>query len=103
VKASRFLTHMKKLKDPETPLANVLGRARRLGRHLGPVLYQLPPHWHCDPERLRHFLEALPQNLTHVFEFRDPSWYTDEVRDLLAEHGAGFCIHDLRGVGSPRW
>jgi uncharacterized protein YecE (DUF72 family) len=103
VKASRFLTHMKKLKDATGPLDNILGRARLLGDHLGPVLYQLPPHWHRDTDRLRQFLELLPVGLEHVFEFRDPSWYTDEVCRLLDEHGVGFCIHDLRGASSPRW
>jgi uncharacterized protein YecE (DUF72 family) len=103
VKASRFLTHMKKLKDPEGPLALILGRARRLGAHLGPILYQLPPHWRCDVARLRSFLELLPPELCHVFEFRDPSWYTDAVRDALTEHGACFCIHDLRGADCPEW
>ena len=103
VKASRYLTHMKKLKDPEEPLENILGRARLLGPHLGPVLYQLPPHWHRDVPRLAHFLDVLPKDLFHVIEFRDPSWYADEVRDLLAAKGVGFCIHDLRGQTCPEW
>jgi uncharacterized protein YecE (DUF72 family) len=103
VKASRYLTHLKKLKDPEQPLENILSRARLLGPHLGPVLYQLPPNWRCDRERLRHFLQLLPFDITHVMEFRDPSWYTEAVRDLLTEYGVGFCIHDLRGVASPEW
>jgi uncharacterized protein YecE (DUF72 family) len=103
VKASRFLTHMKKLKEPEAPLALLLGRARRLGAHLGPILYQLPPHWGCDVARLRAFLPHLPPELSHVLEFRDPSWYTEPVRDALAEHGVCFCIHDLRGAHCPEW
>ena len=103
VKASRYLTHMKKLKDPDEPLANVLGRARILGEHLGPVLYQLPPGWHADVGRLRHVLSILPADLTHVLEFRDPTWYADEVRAALAEHGVGFCVHDLRGEPTPEW
>jgi uncharacterized protein YecE (DUF72 family) len=103
VKASRYLTHLKKLKDPAEPLANLLDRARLLDAHLGPVLYQLPPHWHRDVGRLRQFLEQLPLDLEHAVEFRDPSWYTDEVCRLLDEHRVGFCIHDLRGVASPRW
>jgi uncharacterized protein YecE (DUF72 family) len=103
VKASRYLTHMKKLKDPERPLANVLGRARELGARLGPVLYQLPPGWRADVPRLRHFLALLPADLTHAVEFRDPSWYTDEVRGALAERGVGFCVHDLRGEATPDW
>jgi uncharacterized protein YecE (DUF72 family) len=71
VKASRYLTHMKKLKDPEEPLGNVLSRARRLGDRLGPILYQLPPHWGRDLERLEGLLGLLPQDLQHAFEFRD--------------------------------
>jgi uncharacterized protein YecE (DUF72 family) len=103
VKASRYLTHLKKLKDPEAPLQNVLERARRLGPTLGPILYQLPPHWGCDPERLRHFLALLPADLQHVVEFRDPSWYTEEVRAMLSRAGVGFCIHDMRESVSPLW
>jgi uncharacterized protein YecE (DUF72 family) len=103
VKASRYLTHMKKLKDPEEPLELFLGRARELGEHLGPVLFQLPPGWHADVARLRHFLSVLPSDLTHVVEFRDPTWYADDVRSALAEHGVGFCMHDLRGDPTPDW
>ncbi len=55
VKASRFLTHMKKLKDPAEPLALILGRVRRLRGHLGPILYQLPPHWRADVARYAPF------------------------------------------------
>jgi uncharacterized protein YecE (DUF72 family) len=103
MKASRYLTHLKKLNDPAQPLANVLDRARLFGPHLGPVLYQLPPNWHCNPERLRRFLELLPPDVVHVLELRDPSWYTDAVSELLTEHKVGFCIHDLRGVPTPEW
>ena len=103
VKASRFLTHMKKLNDPEEPLARILGGARKLGRHLGPVLYQLPPHWGCNLERLRQFIALLPSALTHVFEFRDTSWFNEDVRALLTQAGIGFCIHDLRGFRCPAW
>jgi uncharacterized protein YecE (DUF72 family) len=103
VKASRFLTHMKKLREPADPLDRLLRGARQLGAHLGPILYQLPPHWHCDVARLRDFIACLPPDLDHVFEFRDPTWYTDAVRRLLDDNGMGFCIHDLRGSPSPRW
>jgi uncharacterized protein YecE (DUF72 family) len=103
LKASRFLTHRKKLKDPERPLDALLTRARRLGGRLGPVLYQLPPQWHRNVERLREFIAHLPRDVRHVFEFRDPSWYDNAVRELLTETGVGFCIHDLRGAASPEW
>ena len=79
VKASRFLTHMKKLKDPEEPIERFFDRASHLGRHLGPVLYQLPPNWTLNLERFEHFLQALPRRYDHVIEFREPSWYDDRV------------------------
>src|SRR3954447_26738006 len=103
VKVSRFLTHRKKLKDAEEPLDTILGLARRLGNHLGPLLFQLPPRWHCDLPRLRQFIGLLPRDLTHVFEFRDPSWYNEEVRALLAETGMSSCIHDMPGLTCPEW
>jgi uncharacterized protein YecE (DUF72 family) len=103
VKASRFLTHLKKLKDPEEPLARFFEGARELGPRLGPVLYQLPPFWGRDVGRLRAFVGALPAGVRHVFEFREPSWFVNEVRDLLAERGAGTCIHDMRGRAWPAW
>ena len=102
VKASRFLTHMKKLKDPEEPLERLYSRVRVLGHHLGPVLYQLPPHWSVDVERLTGFLATLPARQRHVIEFRDPSWYTDEVFDLLARHGVVCCTHDMPGSAPER-
>lgn len=103
IKANRFLTHMKKLKDPAGPIENILGRARRLGPHLGPVLYQLPPRWKRNVPRLREFIAQLPADVRHVFEFRDPSWYCAEVQALLAEARMSFCIHDLGGAFCPHW
>lgn len=106
VKASRFLTHMKRLRDPEEPIERLLSRAAALGPRLGPVLYQLPPNMHLDLERLDSFLRALPRTLPgtrrrlqHVFEFRHPSWYVDETNRLLARHGAALCLHDKSGSG----
>ena len=97
VKASRFLTHMKKLKDPEEPLERLFSRMRALRGHLGPVLYQLPPGWKLDHERLEHFLQALPAGVRHVLEFREPSWYADEVSSLLERYGVARCLHDMKG------
>ena len=102
VKASRFLTHMKKLKDPEDPLDRFFGRARSLDRHIGPVLYQLPPGWKLDLPRLEHFLHALPGQFRHVIEFRDPTWYTPEVLALLERHRVSLCLHDMPGSASGR-
>jgi uncharacterized protein YecE (DUF72 family) len=102
VKASRFLTHMKKLKEPEEPLDRLLGRARALGRHLGPILYQLPPNWQVDIARLESFVRALPQDVRNTIEFRDPSWYVRQVYDLLERHGVALCVHDMSGSATGR-
>jgi uncharacterized protein YecE (DUF72 family) len=102
VKASRFLTHMKKLKDPEEPVERFFSRARALRKHLGPVLYQLPPGWKLDRGRLEHFLHVLPRNVRHVLEFREPSWYADDVYALMRRHDVALCLHDMPGSATGR-
>jgi uncharacterized protein YecE (DUF72 family) len=102
VKASRFLTHMKKLKDPEDPLDRFFENARHLGRHLGPVLYQLPPRWPVNLERFERFLAALPRRYRHVVEFREPTWYDERVYALLRRYKAALCLHDMHGSASGR-
>ena len=105
VKASRFLTHIKRLKDPEEPIERLFSRAKALGPRLGPVLYQLPPNFFrndVNGERLELFLRALPPRVNrravhHVFEFRHPSWYVDDTYRSLERHGATLCLHDKRG------
>lgn len=101
VKASRYLTHMKKLKDPEEPISRFFERASHLGARLGPVLYQLPPRWERDLPRLEEFLSLLPKRRLHAVEFRDPSWYGDETYALLKRAGVALCLHDMRGSESP--
>lgn len=101
VKASRFITHNKKLKDPENALDNILARAAHLGKKLGPVLFQLPPRWKVNVERLQALLEILPRELRYVFEFRETSWMTAEVYRLLRRYNAAFCIYQLAGYQSP--
>ncbi|HMF97114.1 MAG TPA: DUF72 domain-containing protein [Vicinamibacterales bacterium] len=102
VKASRYLTHMKKLKDPRDPIRLFFTRAKRLARTFGPVLYQLPPHWPVNIERLATFLKALPRTRRHALEFREPSWYCDQVFALLERHRVSLCLHDLAGSESGR-
>jgi len=97
VKASRYLTHMKKLKDPDDPLDLFFSRARKLGPTLGPILYQLPPRWPVNLERLRLFLQALPKRRRHAIEFREPTWYNDEVFALLERYRVALCLHDMAG------
>jgi uncharacterized protein YecE (DUF72 family) len=101
VKASRFITHNKKLKDPENALDNFLPRAEHLGEKLGPVLFQLPPQWKVNLERLEALLEILPRERRYAFEFRELSWMTPEVSRLLQHYNAAFCIYELAGYRSP--
>lgn len=103
VKANRFLTHLKKLAGIEEALTVFIALARRLGRALGPILYQLPPSLHKDVPRLEAFLALLPPDLEHVVEFRHRSWYDEEVLAALGSRGAGFVTHDLMGLISPQW
>jgi uncharacterized protein YecE (DUF72 family) len=101
IKASRFLTHNKKLKEPENALNNFLPRAEALGKKLGPILFQLPPRWRINLERLEEFLEALPKYHYYTFEFREQSWLTEETYKLLRKYNAAFCIYELAGFHSP--
>jgi len=97
LKFSRYGSHLKRLKDPESTIGLFLERAGRLGPHLGPILVQLPPHWHADPQRLDAFLRAAPREHRWAVEFRDRSWLCDEVFNVLRRHGAALCIHDMFG------
>jgi uncharacterized protein YecE (DUF72 family) len=101
VKASRFITHMKKLKDPQPALATFLERVKSLGEKLGPILFQLPPRWRFNPARLDDFLKALPREYRYTMEFRDPSWLNDRTYAALSEHRVAFCIYDFAGFLSP--
>lgn len=101
VKANRYITHLRKLREPHAPLRRLLDHARALGPHLGPILFQLPPRWRCDLSRLRAFLQALPQGLACAMEFRDPDWWREEVYGLLRAHGVAWCIFHLAGTLSP--
>ena len=111
VKASRFLTHMKKLKDPDEPLSRFFENVRELGSRLGPILYQLPPNFGINLDRLEGFLSAihrvapkagLGKRSHHVVEFRDPSWYDGRVYELLNRYGVAMCLHDMAGSATER-
>jgi uncharacterized protein YecE (DUF72 family) len=102
VKASRYITHMKKLRDPERSTERFFRRIEVLKGKLGPILFQLPPRWKRNAERLRSFLQAFPRRYVCTFEFRDPSWFDQEIYSLLSGAGAAFCIYHLAGALSPR-
>ena len=103
-KGSRYLTHMKRLKDPGAGIERYFDLILGLGKKLSVVLWQLPPQMnHADPDRLAAFLDKLPRKgLRHAVEFRSDAWYTGAVCDVLDDYGAAFCEHDLVAAGPPR-
>jgi uncharacterized protein YecE (DUF72 family) len=100
-KASRFITHLKKLKGVEDSIDLVFGRMAALGGKSGPVLFQLPPMLHADRERLAAFLALLPRGYRYTIEFRHPSWYEASIFDLLREHDAALCLSDHAAAPAP--
>jgi len=101
VKVSRFITHIKRLKNTEEAVETFMSRARLLGEKLGPLLYQLPPTMHRDDDRLGSFLGTLPQQMKHVIEFRHESWIDDRVFEILRKHNVGFCVFDMPSLNCP--
>lgn len=101
VKVSRLITHLKKLRNVEEALETFLSRARILEIKLGPLLYQLPPNMPRNDRVLEAFLDLLPRDLCHVFEFRHESWLDEDIFALLREHNTGFCIYDMPGFTTP--
>ncbi|KPJ64847.1 hypothetical protein AMK68_00350 [candidate division KD3-62 bacterium DG_56] len=100
-KGSRYLSHVRKLTDPEEPLQRFLDSASELGPTLGPVLWQFPPRWERDVERLRQFVVLLPAGWRFAFEFRDSSWFHEDTYELLRPGGHALCIYDMGGEESP--
>jgi uncharacterized protein YecE (DUF72 family) len=112
IKASRYLTHIRRLRDPAEPVARLLSAAAGLGDRLGPVLVQLPPTMQADPPVLDACLAEFDTaarklrlaGLRICVEFRHPSWETDEIRHILAHHNAALCWSDRLGRPlGPLW
>ncbi|MET7392212.1 DUF72 domain-containing protein [Dactylosporangium sp. NPDC005572] len=104
VKASRYLTHIRRLREPEEPVHRLLDRAAGLGPKLGPVLLQLPPNLKADPAALDATLAAFPREVRVAVEPRHASWWTDEVRAVLSGRGAALCWADRLGrPQTPLW
>ncbi len=101
VKASRFITHIKRLKDAKDSVKLFMSRARLLKENLGPILYQLPPRWKANPERLKEFVKCFTRNYINVFEFRDVSWFNEEIYSILKKNKLNFCIYSMPGVDCP--
>jgi len=104
VKASRYLTHVKRLAEPEEPVGRLMERASALGDRLGPVLLQLPPTLRANPAALDACLAAFPSSTRVAVEPRHESWWSTEIRELLEKHGAALCWADRLGRPvAPRW
>jgi uncharacterized protein YecE (DUF72 family) len=101
VKVSRFITHIKRLRNFGSAVENFLSRAALLGEKLGPLLYQLPPNMKRNDELLQSFLYSLPRQYQHVVEFRHESWIDDAVFDILRVHKVGLCVFDMPGLTCP--
>jgi uncharacterized protein YecE (DUF72 family) len=101
VKVSRFITHIKRLKDCDEAVDNFMSRAVILKEKLGPLLYQLPPGLHRDDDRLASFLHILPQGMKHVIEFRHKSWFEEDIFNILRKYDVGFCVFDMPKLTSP--
>jgi len=95
LKFNRYGSHWMRLKKPRETIGNFLEAAMHLGQFLGPVLVQLPPHWHVDAGRLDNFLAGAPGSLRWAVEFRNPTWLCDEVYKVLQRHKAALCVHDM--------
>ncbi|MFE3493272.1 DUF72 domain-containing protein [Streptomyces sp. NPDC059175] len=104
VKASRYLTHIKRLHDPQEPVRRLMEHAEGLGERLGPVLLQLPPTLRCAPGDLDTALGCFPPGVRVAVEPRHASWWTEEVRDVLERHRATLCWADRRSRPlTPLW
>ncbi|HEX4218215.1 MAG TPA: DUF72 domain-containing protein [Acidimicrobiales bacterium] len=103
VKASRYLTHIRRLREPAEPVHRLMSRADHLGPKLGPVLLQLPGNFRVNLEALDETLSLFPSGTRIAFEPRHDSWHRDETADLLSRHHAAFCLSDAPGRRSPRW
>jgi uncharacterized protein YecE (DUF72 family) len=103
VKASRYLTHIRRLRDPEDPVTLLLERAAPLGPKLGPILLQLPPTLVADQALLARALRAFPGGVRVAVEFRHPSWFAPGIRTVLEQADASLCLSDREGPISPLW
>ena len=101
VKVSRFITHIKRLRNLDSAVENFLSRACLLQDKLGPLLYQLPPNMKRNDEVLENFLSLLPQKYQHAFEFRHDSWIDDSVFHILQQYHVGLCVFDMPGFTCP--
>jgi uncharacterized protein YecE (DUF72 family) len=101
LKAPQRITHIARLKDIDDPLRYFLETARRLGKKLGPVLFQLPPNFKKDLARLGDLLTQFPPDIRCAWEFRHESWFSDDVYDVLRTANAALCVADTEAGSTP--
>lgn len=94
VKANRFITHIKRLLDCDEPLKRLLEQVKELGNNLGPNLFQLPPRWKVNTQRLSTFCKPLPKEKLFAFEFRDESWFQSKIFNILKNYNVAAVIND---------
>lgn len=102
VKASRYITHMKKLKDPKESVSNFIDNSKSLKEKLGPILFQLPPNWKFNKKRFQNFLKKLSKKYNYTMEFRNSTWWNDDVFKLLKKNNIAFCIYELENTTTPK-
>ncbi|HHF7366797.1 TPA: DUF72 domain-containing protein [Legionella bozemanae] len=100
-KASRYVTHVKMLKDVQDSVNYLLQVLEGLEEKLGPILFQLPPYWPYNLERLEQFIKGLPESFDYTFEFRNKSWLRQEVYDVLTKNNIALCFYDYKGFQCP--
>jgi uncharacterized protein YecE (DUF72 family) len=101
IKASRLVTHLKRLKDPAETIPELM-KPLEIRKRKGPIIFQLPPGLSKDTELLKNFLKALPKRQRFAMEFRNPSWHSDEVYELLRQYHVAFCMFEKAELRSPR-
>ena len=100
-KGSRYLTHMKRLKDAARGVGRFFERVEALEEKLGPIVFQLPGRFKPDRERLAAFIDALPAGHRYAFEFRDPAWFLPEIFEALAKRDVALCLYEFAGLEAP--
>jgi uncharacterized protein YecE (DUF72 family) len=101
LKANQYITHIRRLQNVEEPIQRFLSTLQPLAAQLGPVLFQMAPTTKADVTVLRDFLALLPRNFKAAFEFRHPSWFSDEIYKALQDHNAALCVAETEKLNTP--
>ena len=101
MKASRYITHNRKLKYPKESVKKLFAQANLLKTRLGPILFQLPPSWKVNVERFEEFVRALPRRRRYAFELRNPTWNIPPIFEVLHKHNAPIAFTSWR-ASAPR-